>query len=106
MADHKAALTDSAAAPPTLDDTRLTMNKWIEIQQIMPGAAVVHADDEQILCGFPEEVAKACFAHGKQITAWLLPDVRSQGGIVQWALEFPLYVALFVQGLFAKGKKK
>ncbi len=77
----------------------------IEIQQIMLGAVVVHADDEQILCGFPEEVAKACFAHGKQITAWLLPDVRSKNGIVQWALEFPLYVALFVQGLFGKGKK-
>ncbi|MGC4117587.1 MAG: cyclic nucleotide-binding domain-containing protein [Myxococcales bacterium] len=77
----------------------------IEIQQIMPGAVVIHADDEQILCGFPEEVAKACFAHGKQISAWLLPDVRSKNGIVQWALEFPLYVALFVQGLFSKGKK-
>lgn len=77
----------------------------IEVQQIMPGAVVVHADDEQILCGFPEEVAKACFAHGKQVTAWLLPDVRTRNGVVQWALEFPLYVALFVQGLFAKGKK-
>lgn len=77
----------------------------IEIQTLMPGAVVIHADDEQILCGFPEEVAKACFAANKQITAWLLPDVRSQDGVVQWALEFPLYVALFVQGLFAKGKK-
>jgi CRP-like cAMP-binding protein len=77
----------------------------IEVETLMPGAMVIHADDEQILCGFPEEVAKACFAHNKQITAWLVPDVRSRDGIAQWALEFPLYVALFVQGLFAKGKK-
>ncbi|MGI5864652.1 MAG: cyclic nucleotide-binding domain-containing protein [Myxococcales bacterium] len=77
----------------------------IEAQTIMPGAMVIHAGDEQILCGFPEEVAKACFAHKKQITAWLIPDVRSRDGLVQWALEFPLYVALFVEGLFAKGKK-
>lgn len=77
----------------------------IEAQAIMPGAMVIHADDEQILCGFPEEVAKACFARNKQITAWLIPDVRSRDGVVQWALEFPLYVALFLQGLFAKGKK-
>ncbi len=77
----------------------------VEVETLMPGAAVIHADDEHILCGFPEEVAKACFAKGKQITAWLIPDVRSSRGVVQWALEFPLYVALFVQGLFAKGKK-
>jgi hypothetical protein len=51
-----------------------------------------------------EEVSKACFAAGKQITAWLLPDVRSHAGVAHGA-EFPLYVALFVQGLFAKKKK-
>ncbi|MBI5545570.1 MAG: MBL fold metallo-hydrolase, partial [Deltaproteobacteria bacterium] len=77
----------------------------IEVDPVMAGAVVVHADDEQLLIGFPEEVSKACFASGKQVTAWLLPDVRSHRGIVQWALEFPLYVALFVQGLFAKKKK-
>lgn len=77
----------------------------ITIEKLMPGAAVIHAAGEQILCGFPEEVAKACIASDRRITAWLLPDVRSRGGIVQWALEFPLYLALFAQGLFAQKKK-
>ncbi|MBN2362003.1 MAG: cyclic nucleotide-binding domain-containing protein [Deltaproteobacteria bacterium] len=77
----------------------------IEIDHLMPGADVIHVGSEQIALGFPEEVVKAWLRAGKQITCWLVPDVRQSRGIVQWAFEFPLYHALFVQGLFGKKQK-
>jgi CRP-like cAMP-binding protein len=78
----------------------------IEIDHVMPGADVIQVGDEQIALGFPEEVVKAWTGAGKKITAWLIPDVRcAPSGIVQWALEFPLYQALFVQGAFAQRRK-
>ena len=42
---------------------------------------------------------------GLAATAWVIPDVRTAFGIVQWALEFPLYHALFIRGLLARGEK-
>jgi CRP-like cAMP-binding protein len=77
----------------------------IDIDHVLPSADVIHVGDEQIALGFPEEVVKAWLARKKEITAWLIPDIRSDGGIVHWALEFPLYHALFVRGIFAKGKR-
>ncbi len=77
----------------------------LEIDEVMPGALVIHAGEQQLALGFPEEVVKAWLRAGKQVTGWLIPDLRSAEGVVQWALEFPLYHALFFQGLFAKGKK-
>ena len=44
-------------------------------------------------------------AAGATPNAWLVPDVRTVHGIVQWAFEFPLYHALFVRGTFARGEK-
>ncbi len=80
-------------------------NKPIQIQKLMPGAEIISTGGHQIAVGFPEEVVKAWMKAKIQPTAWLVPDVRSASGVVQWALEFPLYYALFIQGLFAAGKK-
>jgi CRP-like cAMP-binding protein len=77
----------------------------IDIQTVMPGAHVIRAGELQLAVGFPEEVVKAWLAHGAQVNAWLVPDVRTAHGIVQWALEFPLYHALFVRGTFARGER-
>jgi CRP/FNR family transcriptional regulator, cyclic AMP receptor protein len=77
----------------------------IEIDHVMPGADIVRAGGEEVALGFPEEVVKAWMQAKKSPTAWLIPDVRQSRGIVQWALEFPLYFALFLQGMFGKGKK-
>lgn len=77
----------------------------IEIDHVMPGADIVRVGEEQLALGFPEEVVKSWMLGKKSPTAWLIPDVRQSHGIVQWALEFPLYFALFMQGMFAKGKK-
>jgi len=77
----------------------------IEIDEVMPGALVIHAGAEQLALGFPEEVVKGWLRAGKQVTGWLIPDLRSAAGVVQWALEFPLYHALFFQGLFARGAR-
>lgn len=75
------------------------------LARVMTGAEILSAGDVQLALGFPEEVVKGWLGAGKKPTAWLIPDRRTAGGIVQWALEFPLYHALFVQGLFAKGEK-
>ncbi len=77
----------------------------LQIEQVMPGAEVITVGEEQLALGFPEEVVKAWLRAGKRVTAWLIPDLRSAGGLVQWALEFPLYHALFVQGCFARGRR-
>ncbi|HOX46396.1 MAG TPA: MBL fold metallo-hydrolase [Myxococcota bacterium] len=77
----------------------------IEVKAVMRGALVVCAGEEQVAVGFPEEVVKAWMRAGLQPTAWVVPDVRCADGLVQWALEFPLYHALFVRNLFAQGKK-
>jgi hemerythrin len=77
----------------------------IEIQMVMAGAHVIRAGQLQLAVGFPEEVVKAWMKAGAQVNAWLIPDVRTAHGIVQWALEFPLYHALFVRGTFARGEK-
>jgi len=82
-----------------------TVANTIEIDHLMPGADVIHVGQHQIALGFPEEVVKAWMRAGKNVTAWLVPDIRCAGGIVQWALEFPLYHALFIQGAFAAGRK-
>ncbi len=77
----------------------------ITIDDVMPGAVVVHAGQHQLALGFPEEVVKAWMQADVGPTAWLIPDLRTHDGIVQWALEFPLYFALFIQGAFARGDK-
>ena len=77
----------------------------IEIQMVMAGAHVIRAGQMVMAVGFPEEVVKAWMKAGAQVNAWLIPDVRTAHGIVQWALEFPLYHALFVRGTFARGEK-
>ena len=81
------------------------MNSKIEIQTVTAGAHVIRADQWQLAVGFPEEVVKAWLKAGAQVNAWLVPDVRTAHGIVQWAFEFPLYHALFVRGTFARGEK-
>jgi CRP-like cAMP-binding protein len=81
------------------------MSSKIEIQTVTAGAHVIRADGRQLAVGFPEEVVKAWLAAGAQVDAWLVPDVRTAHGIVQWAFEFPLYHALFVRGTFARGEK-
>ena len=77
----------------------------IDIVNPMAGAHVIRAGDVQLAVGFPEEVVKAWMKSGTQVNAWLIPDVRTAHGIVQWALEFPLYYALFIRGTFGKGEK-
>lgn len=77
----------------------------IEIEHVMDGADILTCGEERLALGFPEEVVKAWQRARVQPTAWLIPDVRAAAGIVQWSLEFPLYFALFVQGLFAKNRK-
>lgn len=72
---------------------------------VMSGAWVIRTQDHTVAVGFPEEVVKAWLRAGLRPNAWLLPDVRTAGGLVQWALEFPLYHALFVQGTFGRGQK-
>ena len=77
----------------------------IEFQTVTPGAHVIRVGPLQLAVGFPEEVVKAWLKAGAQVNAWLVPDVRTAHGIVQWAFEFPLYHALFVRGTFARGEK-
>src|SRR5688572_15567163 len=77
----------------------------IEIQTVTAGAHVIRAGTVQLAVGFPEEVVKAWLKGGAQVNAWLVPDVRTAHGIVQWAFEFPLYHALFVRGTFGRGEK-
>ena len=77
----------------------------ITVQTVMPGAEIITAAGEQIAVGFPEEVVKAWMRAGASPSAWLIPDLRVSDGIVQWALEFPLYFGLFVQGKFARQEK-
>ena len=77
----------------------------INIDHVMPGADVIRAGGHQIALGFPEEVVKAWLRADQSVDTWLIPDVRTANGIVQWALEFPLYHALFVQGIQASGGK-
>jgi len=81
------------------------MNTKIEIQTVTAGAHVIRAGQWQLAVGFPEEVVKAWLKAGAQVNAWLVPDVRTAHGIVQWAFEFPLYHALFVRGTFGRGEK-
>ena len=81
------------------------MNEKIEIQTVTAGAHVIRAGQLQLAVGFPEEVVKAWLKAGAQVNAWLVPDVRTAHGIVQWAFEFPLYHALFVRGTFGRGEK-
>lgn len=89
----------------TTESTRSFDPRQIEIDHLMPGADVIHVGSEQIALGFPEEVVKAWLRAGKQISCWLVPDVRQSRGVVQWAFEFPLYHALFMQGMFGKKQK-
>jgi len=77
----------------------------IEIHHIMPGADILSAGGKNLALGFPEEVVKAWMGAGINIDAWIVPDIRQARGIVQWALEFPLYYALFIQGRFGRGEK-
>ncbi|MEW5848792.1 MAG: cyclic nucleotide-binding domain-containing protein [Myxococcota bacterium] len=77
----------------------------IEIQTVMPGAHVIRAGQTQLAVGFPEEVVKAWMKAGVQVTGWIIPDVRTAHGVVQWALEFPLYHALFIRGTFSRREK-
>ncbi|MFH1807921.1 MAG: cyclic nucleotide-binding domain-containing protein [Pseudomonadota bacterium] len=77
----------------------------IEIVHVMSGADILRAGEVQLALGFPEEVVKAWMRAGHSPNAWLVPDRRSADGVVQWAFEFPLYYALFVQGLFTRGEK-
>jgi hemerythrin len=77
----------------------------IEIATVTPGAHVIRTGQLQLAVGFPEEVVKAWLKAGANVNAWLVPDVRTAHGIVQWALEFPLYHSLFVRGTFARGEK-
>ncbi len=77
----------------------------IDILHIMAGADVICAGNERIALGFPEEVVKAWMQKKVGPTAWIVPDIRSHAGSVQWAMEFPLYFALFVQGKFAAKEK-
>lgn len=81
------------------------MNTKIEIQTVTAGAHVIRAGQWQLAVGFPEEVVKAWLKAGAQVNAWLVPDLRTAHGIVQWAFEFPLYHALFVRGTFGRGEK-
>src|SRR5687767_11487961 len=82
-----------------------SMNEQIEIVTATPGAHVIRTGAWQVAVGFPEEVVKAWLKVNAQVNAWLVPDVRTAHGIVQWAFEFPLYHALFVRGTFARGEK-
>lgn len=77
----------------------------IEIQTVTPGAHVIRTGELALAVGFPEEVVKAWMAAGATPNAWLVPDVRTAHGIVQWAFEFPLYHALFVRGTFGRGER-
>jgi CRP-like cAMP-binding protein/glyoxylase-like metal-dependent hydrolase (beta-lactamase superfamily II) len=77
----------------------------LNILSTMPGAHVVRAAGLDLAVGFPEEVVKSWMKAGIQPGAWLIPDTRSAHGVVQWALEFPLYHALFVRGTFGRGEK-
>jgi hypothetical protein len=101
MSDAKKSII-TAAALPAGSVTKVTP---IEVLAMMPGACVIKSGEERVALGFPEDIVKAWLKHGAKPTAWLLPDIRSKHGIVQWALEFPLYEALFVRGLFARGEK-
>jgi CRP-like cAMP-binding protein/glyoxylase-like metal-dependent hydrolase (beta-lactamase superfamily II) len=77
----------------------------LDILCTMPGAHVIRSGTELVAVGFPEEVVKSWMKAGVMPNAWLVPDTRSAHGIVQWALEFPLYHALFVRGTFGRGQK-
>ena len=77
----------------------------IEIEHVMPGAHLIRVGQTRLALGFPEEVVKGWMRAGCQPNAWLVPDLRSAGGIVQWALEFPLYFALFVQGYLERRER-
>jgi CRP-like cAMP-binding protein len=77
----------------------------IEVKEVMRGAQVVKAGTTELALGFPEEIVKAWMQSGVQVNGWIIPDVRAAHGIVQWALEFPLYYALFIRGTFARGEK-
>ena len=72
----------------------------ITIDEVMPGAVVVHAGEHQLALGFPEEVVKAWMRAGARPPPGSSPTCAPRDGVVQWALEFPLYFALFVQGMF------
>jgi CRP-like cAMP-binding protein/glyoxylase-like metal-dependent hydrolase (beta-lactamase superfamily II) len=84
---------------------RTTVAEPIRVLEVMRGALVVEAGCEQVAVGFPEEVVKAWLRAKVTPTAWVVPDARQVDGVVQWALEFPLYHALFVRNLFARGQK-
>ncbi|MCC6806287.1 MAG: cyclic nucleotide-binding domain-containing protein [Deltaproteobacteria bacterium] len=77
----------------------------IEVKDVMAGAKVIEAGEHRLGLGFPEEIVKAWMKSGAQVNGWIIPDVRTAHGIVQWALEFPLYHALFVRGTFGRGEK-
>jgi hypothetical protein len=94
MEDATMPNTTSPVTPTTLD-----------ISTPMEGAHVLNAGPVQLAVGFPEEVVKSWMKAGVQPNAWLVPDTRTAHGIVQWALEFPLYHALFVRGTFGRREK-
>lgn len=77
----------------------------IEIKEVMPGALVVKTGEQELALGFPEEIVKAWMRAGCKVNGWIVPDIRTAHGIVQWALEFPLYHALFIRGTFGRGEK-
>ncbi len=77
----------------------------MELVKLMDGAHVVKTGPVTLAVGFPEEVVKSWMVHKVAPNAWLVPDTRTAHGLVHWALEFPLYHALFVRGTFGRRER-
>ncbi len=77
------------------------------IIDIMPGAKIYRNEQGvSILFGVPPEIIKYLMMREIPLPDYImLPDTVYKNGVVQNAVEFPLYYFLFVQGNFNRGRK-
>ncbi|MBI2570260.1 MAG: cyclic nucleotide-binding domain-containing protein [Candidatus Schekmanbacteria bacterium] len=66
----------------------------LSLRSVMPGADLIRAGNRTFALGFPEDVVKVWTQAGVEPDAWIIPDIRTAHGIVQWALEGPFHSAL------------
>ncbi len=76
------------------------------ITELIPGVKVYSNGEYSVLFGCPPEIIKSLMIRNIPLPEYItIPDTVERFGVLQNATEFPLYLFLFVQGNFQKGRK-